>query len=94
MLAITVRFTIKSGHEEDFFERAKLQARDSLDREPSCRQFDVCRNPQDPRVVLLYELYTDDLAFGAHLETPHFLSFDSDSRAWVEEKIVEKWARA
>ena len=93
MLAITVRFNVKAGHEKDFFERVKIQATDSLDREAACKQFDVCRNPQDPRAVFLYEIYTDDAAFAAHLKTPHFLAFDADTRAWIDDQAVEKWER-
>ena len=94
MLAVTVRFTVKAGHEEDFFERAKMQARESLDREPECKQFDVCRNSEDPKIVFLYEIYSDLRAFAAHLQTSHFLAFDADTRPWVGDKIVEKWERA
>ena len=94
MLAITVRFNIKPGHEEEFLARVKAQARDSLEREAECTQFDVCRNPQNPCVVFLYEIYSDAEAFAAHLQSPHFLEFDADTRSWIEDKIVEKWDRA
>ena len=39
------------------------------------------------------EIYTDDAAFAAHLKTPHFLAFDADTRAWIDDKAVEKWER-
>ncbi|RPI55132.1 MAG: antibiotic biosynthesis monooxygenase [Acidobacteria bacterium] len=94
MLAITVRFHIRSGHGDAFFERVRQQAKDSLDREAACRQFDVCRNPQNPLEVFLYEIYDDEAAFAAHLTMPHFLAFDADVKGWVEGKIVEKWNRA
>ncbi len=66
---------------------------DGTDREASCKQFDMCMNPEDLRAVFLYEIYTDDAAFGAHLKMPHFLAFDADTRAWIEHKVVEKWER-
>jgi autoinducer 2-degrading protein len=94
MLAITVRFHIEALHEDAFFERVLQQAKDTLDREPACRQFDVCRNPQNSREVFLYEIYDDEAAFAAHLKMPHFLAFDADVKAWVQDKIVEKWDRA
>ena len=94
MFVITVRFDVKPGHETDFFERVQRQAKDSLEREPGCIQFDVCWNPQNPREVFLYEIYDDEAAFAAHLKTPHFLAFDADIRAWVNGKVVEKWERA
>lgn len=94
MLAITVRFHIEPLHEEEFFERVQRQAKDTLDREPACRQFDVCRNPQNPREFFLYEIYDDEAAFAAHLKMPHFLAFDADVKTWVNDKVVEKWDRA
>jgi autoinducer 2-degrading protein len=94
MLAITVRFTVMAGHEKDFFERVQMQAKDSLDREEACRQFDVCRNPQKPSEVFLYEIYDDEGAFDAHLKTSHFVTFDADTRNWIGDKVVEKWERA
>ena len=94
MLAVTVRFHIKGEHADAFFERVRQQAQDSLDREAACRQFDVCRNPQNPLEVFLYEIYDDEAAFAAHLTLPHFLAFDAEVRGWVEHKLVEKWNRA
>jgi quinol monooxygenase YgiN len=94
MLAITVRFHVSPALGDAFFERVRQQAKDSLDREAACRQFDVCRNPQNPLEVFLYEIYDDEAAFAAHLNTPHFLAFDADVKAWVQDKVVEKWDRA
>ena len=94
MLAVTVRFLVGPEHGDAFFERVRQQAKDSLEREAACRQFDVCRNPRNPLEVFLYEIYDDEAAFAAHLTMPHFLAFDADVRGWVEDKVVEKWYRA
>jgi quinol monooxygenase YgiN len=94
MLAITVRFHVNPAHRDAFVERVQLQGKESLAREPACRQFDVCRNPQNPLEVFLYEIYDDAAAFAVHLQTPHFLAFDADTRAWIAQKVVEIWERA
>jgi quinol monooxygenase YgiN len=94
MLAVTVRFHVRSGHGDEFFERVRRQAKDSLDREPACRLFDVCRSPQNPLEIFLYEIYDDEAAFASHLKMPHFLAFDADTAGWVEGKLVEKWEKA
>jgi quinol monooxygenase YgiN len=93
MFVITVRFAIKPGFEEPFLERVTVQARASLDAEADCRQFDVCRDREDPGKVFLYEVYAAEAAFNAHLQTPHFLAFDDGTRGWVDEKAVERWER-
>lgn len=93
-LAVVVRFVVKAGVEARFLERVLRQAEESLRHEPECRQFDVCVDPTDPRRVLLYEIYTSDAAFEAHLRTAHFQAFDAETRSWVDEKAVERWHRA
>jgi len=93
MLSVVVRFVIKTGHDTRFLERAVQQAVDTLRHEPECRRFDVCVDPADSHRILLYEIYTSEAAFGEHLLTSHFRSFDADTRGWVEEKAVERWSR-
>ncbi len=93
VLAVVVRFVVKAGVEARFLERVLRQAGESLRHEPECRQFDVCVDPADPRRVRLYEIYTSDAAFEAHLRTAHFQAFDAETRAWVDEKTVERWQR-
>ncbi len=93
MLSIVVRFVVKAGHEPAFLERVVQQAADTLREEPECRQFDVCVDSAAPRRILLYEIYLSEAAFAQHLLTPHFKTFDADTRGWVEEKTVERWTR-
>ncbi len=93
-LAVVVRFVIRSGKESPFLERALQQAVESLNREPDCRVFDVCVDPADAGRILLYEIYTNAAAFAHHLQTAHFMSFDADTRDWVDEKVVERWQKA
>ena len=93
MHVIAVEFTLKVADQERFLERMKQQARDSLDREPRCRQFDVCLDPEDPCRVFLYELYDDEGAFQAHLESDHFKDFEQTTAGWVTDKQVRAWRR-
>ena len=93
MFAITVRFSIREGHETQFLDRVRIQARDSLAKEPGCHQFDVCHSA-GASSVFLYEIYDDEPAFAAHLASAHFLAFDAETRSWVAEKVVERWTVA
>lgn len=79
-------FTIKPGMREAFVEVAKVDAAASVANEPGCRRFDV-NTPRDggDRVVL-YEIYDDEAAFKAHLETPHLAAF----RDGIAELIVDR----
>ncbi len=91
MFVVTVTFVAKSGDAEAFRARLRRQAADSLGGEPGCHRFDVCADPAAPGRIFLYELYSDEAAFKAHLETPHFKDFDRDVAPWIEEKTVATW---
>ena len=93
MQAVVVEFRIKAEHVEDFATAIADNASASLQTEPGCRQFDVCRDPADPALFFLYELYDDEAAFQAHLRTAHFAAMDRSSAAWVEAKTIRKLRR-
>ena len=93
MLALVVEFRIKPAF-IDAFEAAIVEnARASRDTEPGCRQFDVCRDSNDPALFFLYELYDDEAAIQAHLQTAHFLQMNAATAGWVENKTVWRYRR-
>ena len=81
-------------HVEAFDSAIVANATASRDTEPGCRQFDVCRDPADAALFFLYELYDDEAAFQAHLQSPHFLQMNAATTPWVESKQVRKLRRA
>ncbi|HEX4273367.1 MAG TPA: putative quinol monooxygenase [Rhizomicrobium sp.] len=91
MLIIVVRFIVKQQHLSLFNQRMRQQAKDSLEREPACRRFDIGSDATDPRKIFLYEIYDDAAAFDMHLASPHFQSFNAQTQDWIESKIVERW---
>ena len=94
MLALVVEFRIKPAHIAAFDVAIVENARASRETEPGCHQFDVCRDPADPSLFFLYELYDDEAAIQAHLRTPHYLQMDRATAAWVESKTVRRLTRA
>lgn len=90
MLVITVEFRITPHRVGEFEAAIVANARESLRTEPGCRQFDVCRDRNDPNLFFLYELYDDEAAFAAHLQAPHFLRMDALTRDWVHSKSVRR----
>ena len=83
MYVVIVEFALREGFTEQFRERVKLQAQDSLQSETSCHVFDVCIDPARTDFVLLYEVYSDRAAFEAHLHSSHFIDFDKRVRDWI-----------
>ena len=94
MFVITVTFTVRPEQIGAFDAAMETQARASLENEPDCVRFDVCKDPDDPTVCFLYELYTDKAAFDAHVASPHFKSFDATVQPWVVAKTVRAYERA
>lgn len=88
MFVITVKFVINEKDIEKFKVRMLQQARDSLELEKDCHQFDVCHDPNNKNIVFLYETYTDKNAFNIHLNSKHYLAFNDEVTSWVKEKIV------
>ena len=88
MFVITVKFVIHEKDTEKFKVRILQQARDSLELEKDCHEFDVCHDPNNKNIVFLYETYTDKDAFDIHHNSQHYLSFNEEVTPWVKEKIV------
>ena len=93
MLALVVEFRIAREHVDAFDAEIDANARASRETEPGCRQFDVCRDPADPTLFFLYELYDDEAAIEAHLRTPHYLHMDGVTASWVQSKVVRRYVR-
>ena len=88
MFVITVKFVIHEEFIEKFKRRILQQAKDSLELEKDCHEFDVCHDPNNKNIVFLYETYTDKNAFDIHLNSKHYQSFNDEVTPWVKEKIV------
>lgn len=93
MFIVTVDFEIAEDKVEQFRPIMGRQAENSLTKEPGCLQFDVAVDPKDPCKIFLYEVYVDEAAFQAHLETDHFKDFDARSRPLYRSKVAKTWTR-
>lgn len=90
--AVNVVFTVKAEHMAAFREAVLRQAKNSLDKEAWCHQFDVGFDPERPNMVMLYETYDDRAAFfDKHRSTEHFADFGRTIADWVEAKQLNIW---
>ncbi len=89
--AVNVVFNVKREFADQFLEAVLLQAKNSLELEPWCHQFDVCTVDDNPCVILLYETYDDRAAFGKHRESEHLSNFNSTIGDWVISREVTIW---
>lgn len=91
MYVVTVEFTIEPGRVHAFLPLMIDNAKASREREPGCRQFDVCADPAAPDRIFLYEVYADRAAFDAHLASAHFKAFDRAVAPWIAAKVVRTY---
>lgn len=93
MFVITVVFEVRPESASEFSDAVQAQAKNSVDNETDCHLFDVCRDSDRPDRFFLYEIYSDEAAFDAHLESVHFKDFDQKVAQMVVSKSVERWNR-
>jgi quinol monooxygenase YgiN len=86
---IIAEFEVKADKLAEFLELARTDASKSVADEPGCRQFDVTLDREQPNRVVLYEVYDNEAAFDAHVETPHLKAF----RAGIEPLMVSRQVR-
>lgn len=93
MFVVAVLYEIKAESVAAFRAAILKNAAVSLRDEPGCHRFDVSFAP-DGRRCFLYELYTDEAAFGAHRETAHFAEFNQAAQPMTENKRIETFTLA
>jgi (4S)-4-hydroxy-5-phosphonooxypentane-2,3-dione isomerase len=87
MFALVVSLKVRPGKDRQFLAAIEANATTSRRDEPGCRRFDVLRDTADPRRYLLYELYDDEAAFGAHRAMPHFPVWRRAAAECVDEQV-------
>lgn len=86
MYCIILKTRLQPGSLDAFVAAMRVNAAASVRDEPGCLAFDVLRDRSDPDLVWLYEVYSDEAALDAHMQTEHFLA----SRPLVNPLIVEQ----
>jgi quinol monooxygenase YgiN len=90
---IVAEFEVEPDSIEQFLELAKADASQSVAKEPGCRQFDVTLEREAENRVLLYEIYDDEAAFDAHLQTAHLKAFRDGIEPLVLNRMVRRLTR-
>ncbi|MCM2370575.1 putative quinol monooxygenase [Aporhodopirellula aestuarii] len=91
MFVVTVNFVVHADHLDAFRVAMRAQAKNSLEKEDACAQFDVCYDADKPELCFLYEKYDDAAAFAAHKQTDHFKQFDAAVGPMLVSKSVQTW---
>jgi len=87
MYVIIAPIQIKAGFKEQFIAAVTEDARSSVANEPGCLRFDVIQDANDANRIWLYEVYKDEAAFQAHLQSPHLGKFRDTTQDWRTEGL-------
>jgi quinol monooxygenase YgiN len=71
---VTAYWTAKQG-EEDAVAAALSQLIEPSRAEPGILEYQIHRDPENPRLFFLYEKYIDEEAYAAHAQSPHFQKY-------------------
>ncbi len=93
MLAIIVDLEAEAGQGPELRDALQTQARNSLENEDGCRQFDVCTDPENPDRFFLYEVYDDQAAVDEHRQTPYYIKFRERIESVVKSRDLRLWTR-
>ncbi len=69
--ALTARWLAREGEEERVAEALRALAPASRG-EPGCLYYQPCRDRENPRAFLVFEVYEDEEAYQAHGRSDHF----------------------
>lgn len=94
MFVLVVNLKIKPENVDNFMKRALENAKAARTTEPGCKQFDILVDPNDKTKVMLYEIYTDEKAFEAHQQTPHFKKYMAEAVPLLASRERQVWKRA
>ncbi len=90
---LQVQLRIKPENVEAFMPQVLDNAKNARS-EPGCKQFDVLVDPKDRTKVMLYEVYADESAFDAHLQTAHYKKFFAEAVPLLASRERQIWKRA
>lgn len=73
--AVIVELHARPDKLEEFVDLIERHGHNSRTLEEGCLAFDVCQDPDDPTVFVLYEVYQDTAAHAQHREMDSFKWF-------------------
>jgi len=91
-LVLEVKIRIKPDQVDNFMAKLAENAKGARS-EQGCKTFDVSVDPNDKTSVMLYEVYTDEKAFQAHQETPHFKKYLAEAIPLLAARERRFWKR-
>ena len=85
-LVLLVELQMNPGQRDAFLTRVGVHRSKVLDNEPGCQGFEVLVPAEDEDTVFLYEVYADQSALDAHLQTPYMQEYLADTGPMIADR--------
>lgn len=82
MIVIVVKQPVREKYADDFPSLVS-EFTEATRAEPGCISFDWYRSPEDPNLYALVEVFEDEAAGQAHVESDHFKASIRDMPRWL-----------
>ena len=88
MHVVVVFLEAERGREAELRAALGMHATACLEKETGCRRYDISVDPLEGASFLLYQVYTDEAAYRAHRELPHYADFRLLTDPWTKSRRV------
>ncbi|MFQ5990744.1 MAG: putative quinol monooxygenase [Candidatus Methylomirabilales bacterium] len=93
MFALVAELKIQPDKVEAFGRLIDRQAKESVELEKDCHQFDVCQEVTNSNTFLLYEIYSDKAAFDQHMKLGHTTKFFTEATPMIAGRSIRGFNR-
>jgi autoinducer 2-degrading protein len=91
---LAVKLKVKRDSIDKFMAAVQENGKAARETEPGCKTFDILVDAKDPTSMMLYEVYTNEAAFEAHQQTPHFKKYLDTALQWLDSRERQVFRRA
>ena len=85
MIVRIAEIQVDPANLDEYLERARTIGADSVANEPGVIAIFPMQDKRNPGQIRILEIYADEAAYHAHLQTPHFLTYKTSTlRQWFE----------
>ncbi|MGD7009336.1 putative quinol monooxygenase [Metabacillus sp. 84] len=88
-IVITAVLKAKAGRESDLEKTLKTVLRPSREEE-GCIQYDLHQSTDDPNQFVLYEIWANETALNAHIDSDHYQYYRHRAEELLESREVHR----
>ena len=84
MIVRIAEIQVDPANLEEYLERARTIGAESVSEEPGVIAIFPMQDKRNPGKIRILEIYEDEAAYQAHMQTPHFLTYKISTLSMAE----------